>query len=83
MIQEKSSHQIWKSPMKTRTMRMRTMMRKMEMQEMQHQRVMEKAKPPPQLLRLDPRERPQHPRKVQLPRDVRRFFSSLKSALTK
>jgi hypothetical protein len=72
MIQEKSSHQIWKSPMKTRTMKMkmRTMMRKMEMQEMQHQRAMEKAKPPLQLLRLDPRERPQHPRKAQLPRDA-------------
>lgn len=49
---------------------MRTMTRKMEMQETQHQRVMEKAKPPPPLLRLDQRERHQHPRKGQVPRDV-------------
>jgi hypothetical protein len=72
MIQEKSSHQIWKSPMKTRTtkMRTRTMMRKVEMQETQHQRATEKAKPLSPLLRPDQRERPQHPRKDQLPRDV-------------
>jgi len=70
MIQEKSSHRIWKSLMKTRTMEMRTTMKKTVMQETQHQRVMVKAKPLPQLLRPDPRERPQHQRKDQLPRDV-------------
>ena len=58
--------------MKTRTMKMRTrtMMRKVEMQETQHPRATEKAKPLPPLLRLDQRERRQHPRKGQLPRDV-------------
>jgi hypothetical protein len=83
MIQEKSSHQIWKLPMKTRTMKMkmRTMTRKTEMQETQHQRVTVKAKPLPPLLRLDQRERPQRPRKGQLPREVRRLPSAFKFAL--
>jgi len=83
MIQEKSSHQIWKSPTKTRTMKMRTttIVRKMEMQETQHQRVTVKAKPLPQLLRPDPRERPQHQRRDQLPRDVRPSFSPSKFGL--
>jgi len=72
MIQEKSSHQIWKSPTKTRTMkmRMRTTVRKMEMQETQHPKGMVKAKPLLQLLKPDQRERPQHQRKAQLPRNV-------------
>jgi len=72
MIQEKSSHQIWKSPTKTRTMkmRMRTTVRKMVMQETQDPRVMVKAKPLLQLLKPDQRERPQHQRKGQLPRNV-------------
>jgi hypothetical protein len=84
-IQEKSSHQIWKSPMKTRTMKMRTrtMMRKVEMQETQHQRATEKAKPLPPLLKPDQRERPQHPRKDQLPRDVSLLPISLQIALIK
>ena len=51
-------------------MRMRTIVRKMEMQVTQHPRVMVKAKPLPQLLKPDQRERLQHQRKDQLPRDV-------------
>jgi hypothetical protein len=67
--------------MKTRTMKMRTMMRKVEMQETQHQRVTVKAKPLPPLLRLDQRERRQHPRKGQLPRDVSTIPILLQPAL--
>ena len=60
---------------------MRTTMTKMEMQETQHQRVTVKAKPLPPLLRPDRRERRQHPRKGQMPRDVRRLPSAFKFAL--
>jgi len=76
MIQERSSHQIWKSLTKTRTMkmRMRTTVRIMEMQVTQHPRVMVKEKPLLLLLKPDQRERPQHQRKAQLPRNVSLLF---------
>lgn len=83
MIQERNSHQIWKSRMKTRMTKMRMTMKKTEMtqEKDQHQRVMVKAKHPPQLLRPDQRERLQHQRKDQLPRDVSPLLSSTGSPL--
>ena len=75
MTQEKNSHQIWKSPMKTRMMRMK-MTKRMGIARDQHLKVMVKAKHLPLLLRLDPRERLPRPRRARLPRNVSPSFNS-------
>jgi hypothetical protein len=74
MILEKSSLQTWKLQTKTKTMRTKMTMKRTEMVQGQHQRVTERAKLPPQLLRPDQRERHQHPKRDLLPRDVSHQF---------